>query len=282
MTFDPSTFSQLNVASPSLWWPAKLGQQVLHSLDLQFVVGGQVSHEQSIPFGIREITSTLTAGGWRLFSINGKPIMIRGAGYAPDILYRQDPARQLTELQYVLDLNLNTVRLEGKLEDENFFHIADQLGILVMPGLMCCDYWQDSANWVASDFPIASNSVLDQAKRLRKHPSVLTFLYGSDVPPVPQAQQDYVDALEQAQWPNPTQAAAAEATPTPINGPSGYKMRGPYDYVPPICTVYTDTSYGGAFGFAIARLAREPTRTARREPPGDAGGKTIPVADQRA
>jgi exo-1,4-beta-D-glucosaminidase len=249
VTFDPAVFPQLDVASPRLWWPAKLGSQELYTLGLQFVTAGKVSHEQKIPFGVREITSTLTADGWRLFSINGKPILVRGGGYTPDILYRQDPARQLAELQYVLDLNLNAVRLEGKLEDENFFYLADQLGILVMPGLMCCDYWQSSANWVPTDFPIAAGSVLDQARRLRKHPSVLTFLYGSDVPPVAQAEQGYLSALQQANWPNPMQAAASESAPAPINGPPGYKMRGPYDYVPPIYW-YTDTSYGGAFGFA--------------------------------
>ncbi len=249
VTFDPATFPQLDVASPRLWWPARLGPQELHSLDLQFVVAGGISHEQKIPFGIREITSTLTPDGWRLFSINGRQILIRGGGYTPDILYRQDPARQLSELQYVLDLNLNTVRLEGKLEGENFFYLADELGILVMPGLMCCDYWQNSQNWVASDFPIAAGSVLDQAKRLRKHPSALTFLYGSDTSPVAQAEQGYLTALQQANWPNPIQAAAAESTPPPMSGMTGYKMRGPYDYVPPIYW-YTDTMYGGAFGFA--------------------------------
>lgn len=39
-------------------------------------------------------------------------------------------------------MNLNTIRLEGKLEDENFFNLADKYGILVMPGWSCCDAWQ--------------------------------------------------------------------------------------------------------------------------------------------
>ena len=86
--------------------------------------------------------------------------------------------------------------------------------------------------------------------RLRKHPSVLTFLYGSDTAPVPQAEQGYLAALGDAGWPNPIQAAAAAATnPVPASGPTGYKMNGPYDYVPPIYW-YTDTQFGGAFGFA--------------------------------
>jgi exo-1,4-beta-D-glucosaminidase len=248
VTFDPSAFAQLNVQSPKLWWPAKLGGQDLYTLDLQLVASGQTLHEQQIPFGIREITSELSNGA-RLFSINGKRILIRGAGYTPDILYREDPAKRRTELEYVLDLNLNTVRLEGKFESESFFDLADRMGILVMPGLMCCDYWQQSGNWSAGDLAIAQAAVHDQAMRLRKHPSVLTFLYGSDVPPVAKAEQAYLTALTQAAWPNPTQAAASEAPPAPLAGPTGIKMRGPYDYEPPIYW-YTDTGHGGAFGFA--------------------------------
>ena len=51
------------------------------------------------------------------------------------------------QLMYVRDMGLNTVRLEGKLESDHFFDEADRLGILVMPGWMCCDYWQESWKW---------------------------------------------------------------------------------------------------------------------------------------
>ena len=51
-----------------------------------------------------------------------------------DLLLRSSPERQQAELNYVRDLNFNTVRLEGKLENEHFFDLADQMGILVMPG----------------------------------------------------------------------------------------------------------------------------------------------------
>ena len=248
ISFAPATYPQLVLANPRLWWPAKLGAQDMYDLDLKFTAGGTVSHEQVTQFGVREVTSTLSNGS-RLFAINGKSILIRGGGYTPDILYRQDPTRQEQELAYVVDLNLNAVRLEGKLEDEHFFDVADELGILVMPGLMCCDYWQDSPNWQASDFTVSAESVHDQAMRLRKHPSVLTFLYGSDTAPVSQAEQGYLAALADAGWPNPIQAAAAEPSTTPASGPTGYKMNGPYDYEPPIYW-YTDTQFGGAFGFA--------------------------------
>ena len=54
---------------------------------------GKISDEKSVRFGIREITSELTDQGYRLFQINGKPLLIRGAGWSQDMLLREDPSR---------------------------------------------------------------------------------------------------------------------------------------------------------------------------------------------
>ena len=124
------------------------GKQELYPLDLSVEVQGQVSDSAHIRFGIRQVTSNIDEKGHRLFQINGKNILIRGAGYSFDLLLRSSPERQQAELNYVRDLNLNTVRLEGKLENDHFFDLADQMGILVMPGWCCCDQWE---NWPAWD-----------------------------------------------------------------------------------------------------------------------------------
>jgi len=38
------------------------------------------------------------------------------------------------DLAYVRDMGMNTIRLEGRLDRDEFFEKTDQLGILVMPG----------------------------------------------------------------------------------------------------------------------------------------------------
>jgi exo-1,4-beta-D-glucosaminidase len=83
-------------------------------------VNGRVSDASHIEFGIREVTSEIDVQGHRLFHINGKNILIRGAGYTFDMLLRAMPERQEAELRYVRDMNLNAVRFEGKLEDDHF------------------------------------------------------------------------------------------------------------------------------------------------------------------
>ena len=87
----------------------------------------------------------------------------------------------------------------------------------------------------------------DQLLRLRSHPSVFVWLNGSDKPPIPAVERKYLDIEAQLEWNRPTLSNAAEEGG--VNGPSGVKMRGPYEYEPPSYWL-TDTKNGGAVGFA--------------------------------
>jgi exo-1,4-beta-D-glucosaminidase len=152
------------------------------------------------------------------------------------------------ELRYTREMGLNTIRLEGKLETDLFYDLADEFGILVMPGWCCCDQWERWAQWDDEDHRVGPASLRDQALRLRNHPSVLVWLNGSDFPPPAEVERAYLDVLAEADWSKPILSNATDA-PGPVSGPSGVKMRGPYDYVPPSYWL-TDTRNGGAFGFA--------------------------------
>jgi len=244
--FTPEKFPQLKISSPRLWWPAQVGNQELYPLDLSVEVEGQVSDSAHIRFGIREVTAKLDEKGHRVFEVNGKKILIRGAGYSFDMLLRSSPERQEQELNYVRDLNLNAVRLEGKLENDHFFDLADQMGIMILPGWCCCDQWETWSAWDKENEVIAANSMRDQIRRLERHPSVIAFLYGSDFAPPPAVEQVYLGILRELEWPNPSISSAGARTTTV--GPSGVKMTGPYEYVPPVFW-YVDTRHGGAFGF---------------------------------
>ena len=115
VVFDPAKFDQLNFSNPKLWWPAQMGAPNLYPLQMSFEVGGQVSDSTRSTFGIREIKSELDANKGRFFTINGKKILIRGGGYTPDFMLRETPDWIENHFRYVLDMGLNTVRLEGKL-----------------------------------------------------------------------------------------------------------------------------------------------------------------------
>jgi exo-1,4-beta-D-glucosaminidase len=246
--FMPEKFPQLRVANPKLWWPYALGPQNLYTLSLMFSVADEISDRQSLRFGVREITSELTDKDYRLFRVNGKKILIRGGGWAQDMLLRENPGRLEAELSYVQDMNLNTIRLEGQLETDRFFDLADERGILIMPGWVCCSFWQKWEQWKPADLPIAVESLRSQILRMRSHPSLLVWLNGSDVPPPPKVEKAYLKVLSDLDWPNPS-LSSASADPTKMTGPSGVKMTGPYDYEPPSYWLTDPGKYGGAYGF---------------------------------
>jgi exo-1,4-beta-D-glucosaminidase len=245
--FTPDQFSQLRIKNPKLWWPAPLGPQNLQTLSLRFLVGTNVSDSQKIRYGIREITSELNEQGYRQFRVNGMKILIRGGGWAQDMLLRRSPERLDAQLRYVHDMNLNTIRLEGQMETDDFFDLADERGILVMPGWVCCTYWQLWPKWNLTDLEIATESLRSQALRLRSHPSVMVWLNSSDEPPPPVVEKAYLEVLKETDWPNPVVSSAA-GYPTTVTGNPGMKMTGPYDYVPPSYWLTDPGHYGGAWG----------------------------------
>ncbi len=247
ITFTPDRFRRLNFSKPRVWWPARLGGQNLYRLDLEFKVGGKVSDRLSRNLGIREVTSELTGQGFRLFKINGKNILIRGGGWCPDMMLRPSPERDEAQLRYVLGMNLNTIRFEGKLESEEFLSLCDRYGVLVLAGWCCCDHWERWKNWKEEDYSVSAESLRDQLRRLAAHACVFDWLYGSDNPPPPKVEDIYLKVIHETQWPNPYQSSAT-AKHTPGLGATGVKMSGPYDYVPPDYWL-EDTKNGGGHGF---------------------------------
>jgi exo-1,4-beta-D-glucosaminidase len=245
--FDADKFPQLKLAAPELWWPYTIGTPYLYTAKFSFVTNGAVSDSTSIKFGIREVTSELTDKGHRLFKINGRRILIRGAAWAPDMFLRPMPKKLDADLRYVKDMGLNTIRLEGRIDRDEFFDKTDEMGILVMPGWTCCDAWEKWEVWTDETRAIAGASMKDQALRLRTHPSVYVWLYGSDNPPPAAVERMYLGILKDAEWPNPSVSSASEQ-PTPVTGSSGVKMTGPYEYVPPVYW-YADKDAGGAHGY---------------------------------
>jgi exo-1,4-beta-D-glucosaminidase len=245
--FDPAQFPSLKLLNPKLWWPYTIGTPYLYHADIHFESANQVSDSVTVPFGIRQITSELTERGHRLFKINGRRILIRGAAWAPDMFLRPMPKKLDADLRYVKHIGLNTIRLEGRIDRDELFNKADELGILLMPGWTCCDAWELWDKWSPDTRKVAAASMADQARRLRNHPSVFVWLYGSDNPPPADIEKMYLSILNDAEWPNPSVSSASE-TATIVTGKSGVKMTGPYEYVPPVYWL-ADTQAGGAYGY---------------------------------
>jgi len=236
------------IERPRLWWPRQLGRPELYDLRVRATVTGETSDQESFSVGLREFKSILTDEGHAQIVVNGWPVLIRGAGWANDMFLRRDPTREHAQLDYVLAMNLNAVRFEGMLERAEILERCDRDGIMVIAGWCCCDCWEQWDKWSDETHIVAVESLRSQVRRARRHPSLIAWWYGSDVPPPAQVERAYLEVLREERWPNPSHSSAANK-PTEVTGPSGMKMEGPYDYVPPNYW-YEDTARGGAFGFA--------------------------------
>ncbi len=251
VSFSPKTDPGLDLEHPKVWWPIGMGDHPLYDLKLTASVDGAESDRAATTFGIRSATSKLAKQGYIQFFINGKPVLIRGGGWAPDMFLRELPGRMEAEFSYVRNMGLNAIRSEGKLEDQHFYDLADRFGLMILPGWECCDKWESAAKtggepWDDADMTIAQASMASEARLLRNHPSVIGFLIGSDNAPPPAIAKMYVDTLHAADWNLPIVSAAVDQASTAA-GPSGMKMAGPYAWIPP--SYWYADKLGGAFGF---------------------------------
>lgn len=123
-----------------------MGGQPLYDLDVTATVDGRTSDTAHEAFGIRDVQAPLNADGDRQYRINGRPLLVKGGGWSPDQFLRWDPTYAEDRLRYALDLGLNTLRLEGHIEPDEFFDLTDRYGILTLPGWECCDKWEGEVN----------------------------------------------------------------------------------------------------------------------------------------
>ncbi|MFI2205766.1 glycosyl hydrolase 2 galactose-binding domain-containing protein [Streptomyces sp. NPDC020192] len=254
VAFSPADTPGLRLSAPRVWWPAGMGGQPLYDLDLTASVAGTTSDTAHESFGIRDVRAPLNSDGARQYRINGRRLLIKGGGWSPDEFLRWDSRYAEDRLKYAVDLGLNAIRLEGHLEPDEFFDLADRYGILILPGWECCDKWEGNVNgdaepgepWTDADYPVAKASMAAEAARLRDHPSVISFLIGSDFAPDATIEKTYLDALKAADWTTPVISAASDNS-SPQLGSSGLKMTGPYDWVPP--GYWYAKREGGATGF---------------------------------
>jgi len=240
IAFTPSEYAQLKVADPELWWPYQWGEAKMYHLKLEFKIRekNDVSDSQAIDFGIRKITQArdsdktlpdLGEGGNFYLKVNGRDYLIRGGVYSPDLLFRNDPARDAVIMSYAKDLGLTLLRWELKIADDTMIERADREGMPVMLGLMCCAQWEHWDWWSAEDQWVARASLRARIRELRSHPSVVIWANGSDGRPPDPVLNDYRQILKEEHWRN-----AVLDTVSHVNRSwSGIHMKWQYVWRPP-------------------------------------------------
>ena len=166
---------------PRRWWPAGQGEQARYTVRATLApdTSGATKIEQRTGLRTVELRREVDRNGGQGFAfvINGVPIFAKGANVIPFDMFpaRVDAARIRRELTAARDANMNMLRNwgGGYYEDDVFFDIADELGLLV---------WQDfmfgGGMQPGYDPAFRANVVheaRDNVRRLRHHPSVVLW-----------------------------------------------------------------------------------------------------------
>ncbi|MCF7749793.1 glycoside hydrolase family 2 protein [Bacillus subtilis subsp. subtilis] len=171
----------VSLEQPRRWWPAGQGEQARYTVRATLAPDDADSARIEQRIGLRTVELRREAdrqgGQGFAFVINGVPIFAKGANVIPFDMFpaRVDEARIRRELTAARDANMNMLRNwgGGYYEDDAFFDIADELGLLI---------WQDfmfgGGMQPGFDPAFRANVVAearDNVRRLRHHPSVVLW-----------------------------------------------------------------------------------------------------------
>ena len=279
--FTTPTYPELIIKNPKLWWPFTIGEPVMHRAEFQFESNNNLLSTTEVKYGIREIKDYFNEEGHRGFMVNGQKISIRGGGWVDNIMLDNTHDYDRAQLEYVKQMNLNTIRLEGFWgKDDHLYKTCDELGILVMVGWSCHWEWENYLGKYCDekyggiledkDVNLMSKAWEDQLVWLRNHPSIIGWFGGSDCIATPKLENSYFETFNEYDSSRIYLSSAKEWESDAIK--SGVKMRGPYAYEPPVYW-FADTLYGGAFGFNTE------TGPGAQVPPIESIRKMIPQKD---
>jgi beta-mannosidase len=140
---------QVPVSDPQLWWPNGYGEQPLYRVDATLVCGGEELHTISRQVGLRTLKLERKKDRWGesfTFVVNGVRVFCKGADWIPADQFppriSDDHYRHL--IRSAANANMNMLRVwgGGYYEDERFYDLCDEHGILVWQDFMfsCAQY----------------------------------------------------------------------------------------------------------------------------------------------
>jgi len=176
---------KIEVKRPALWWPAGMGAQPLYELKVQLKSGAVVLDTLVKRTGIRSLKLRQPSdrlGRRFYFSVNGKRVFCRGANWVPadSFLPRVSEATYRKLLAMVPEANMNMLRVwgGGVYEDDAFYDLCDELGIMVWQDFMySCGQYPDQ-KWFERAVSEETTSIV---QRLKHHPSIALWCGNNEI-----------------------------------------------------------------------------------------------------
>ena len=168
------------VPDAELWWPRGYGDQPLYELavTLTGADGGEYdAWRRRVGFrSVRLDTSLDEHGRAYTIEVNGRPILVRGVNWIPDDVFVAGITRERLAERFAqaIGANVNLLRVwgGGVYESDDFYELADELGLLVSQDFLfaCASYPEEEP--VRSEVEAEAR---DNVVRLAHHPSLVLW-----------------------------------------------------------------------------------------------------------
>lgn len=165
----------LEIASPKRWWTRELGEP--HLYDFRATVSAEGTADScTTRVGLRSLRLVRepdAEGRSFYFELNGEPLFAKGANYIPCDVFLPRVTRAVYEetIDAAAAVNMNMLRVwgGGVYEDDLFYELCDERGILVWQDFMfACSLYPAEGAWLESVRAEAEDNI----RRLRNHPSI--------------------------------------------------------------------------------------------------------------
>ncbi|XP_077484791.1 beta-mannosidase-like [Amblyomma americanum] len=164
------------------WWPHAYGKQALYTLRATLTVNGEVA-TKSVRFGFRTVHLVERPLGRKgkdgtefYFKVNDVPIFMKGSTWLPADAFPERVSREYVEklLRAAKFAHMNMLRVwgGGYYESDDFYDLADELGILVWQDMMFASSLYPAHEKFLSDVAL---EVQQQVRRLQRHPSLIVW-----------------------------------------------------------------------------------------------------------
>ncbi|MFW0824483.1 glycoside hydrolase family 2 protein [Cronobacter dublinensis] len=159
-----------------LWWPKGYGFPHLYRVSATFSDDQGVMEQIASRTGLRQIVEQPDNQGWVL---NGKRIFIKGSNYiGSPWLSEMDEKKYRRDIQLVLDMNANAIRVHGHVAGRPLYRMADEMGLMI---------WQDvPLQWGYNDSEAfaenAARQSLEMTEQIGNSPAIIAW-GGHNEPP---------------------------------------------------------------------------------------------------
>lgn len=175
---------RMEIPSPQLWWPNGYGDQPLYKIAILIYLDDDILDQKEYQLGLRTVELRQEPDQWGRsfqFVVNGVPIFAKGSNWIPADSFPTRITKDSLEwlIRSAADSHQNMLRVWGGgfYEDEKFYDLCDQYGILIWQDFIfsCSIYPLDNKEFLEN----VHAEVVENIRRLR-HRACLALWCGNN------------------------------------------------------------------------------------------------------